>query len=80
MIHLKQYRFWTINFLILYRCYSSVGRQGGEQKVSLGPGCTVRIGTIYHELMHALGFWHEHTRPDRDKYIVVNFPNINACK
>ncbi|XP_056017904.1 MAM and LDL-receptor class A domain-containing protein 2-like isoform X2 [Ostrea edulis] len=59
-------------------CYSSVGRQGGEQKVSLGPGCTVRIGTIYHELMHALGFWHEHTRPDRDKYIVVNFPNINA--
>lgn len=29
-----------------------------------------------HELMHTLGFWHEHTRPDRDDYIHVYENNI----
>ena len=29
-----------------------------------------------HELLHTLGFVHEHTRPDRDDFISVNFDNI----
>ena len=33
-----------------------------------------------HELVHSLGFMHEHTRPDRDDFISVNFDNIQPGK
>lgn len=43
--------------------------------MSLGTGCIYK-GVIIHELMHALGFWHEQSRADRDSYVYVLWNNI----
>ena len=37
-----------------WRCFSSVGRRGGKQLLSLGKGCKY-VGVVMHEFMHALG-------------------------
>ncbi|KAF6027899.1 hypothetical protein EB796_013800 [Bugula neritina] len=56
-------------------CCSSVGKIGGRQTLSLSSYCASESVAI-HELGHVVGFWHEHTRPDRDSYITVLWNNI----
>lgn len=56
-------------------CSSYIGRQGGPQEMSLGPGCFWN-DIVQHEFMHAMGFLHEHQRSDRDKYITVHWYNL----
>lgn len=60
------------------RCNSKVGRQGGSQTVSFDDDCFLRsrASTIKHEFMHAVGFWHEHSRTDRDEYVKIFNSNI----
>ncbi|KAJ0001591.1 hypothetical protein NQD34_001387 [Periophthalmus magnuspinnatus] len=64
----------------LQHCRSFVGRRGGAQTLELSfPNCFT-IGIIQHELLHALGFHHEQSRSDRDRYITVNWDNIDTLE
>uniref|UniRef100_A0A8C4F4A1 Metalloendopeptidase n=1 Tax=Dicentrarchus labrax TaxID=13489 RepID=A0A8C4F4A1_DICLA len=57
-------------------CCSYVGRRGGgPQAISIGKNCD-KFGIVVHELGHVIGFWHEHTRPDRDQHVSIIRDNI----
>ena len=58
-------------------CWSALGQTSRSrgQDLSLNSACLV-TGTIQHEFMHALGFYHTHMRPDRDDYVTINEENI----
>lgn len=56
-----------------------VGKIGGRQLVSLATGCLHNY-IIWHEVMHALGLEHEHQRPDRDRFIRIQYHNVDKDK
>ncbi|XP_046802880.1 seminal metalloprotease 1-like [Lucilia cuprina] len=65
-------------------CSAFVGYRGSKQNVNLQPdnldkGC-FRIGSVMHELLHALGFHHEHSTFYRDDYLKVVWENIQQGK
>lgn len=70
-----------IKFVYKKGCWSYVGHIGRPQEVSIGrftedPPCD--RGALTHELGHALGFFHEQSRPDRDKFVKINWHNIRS--
>ncbi|XP_037532507.1 meprin A subunit beta-like [Nematolebias whitei] len=57
-------------------CWSYVGQTfANGQDLSIGAGCDI-IGIAEHEILHALGFYHEQSRYDRDDYVQIVLNNI----
>nr|XP_058972703.1 MAM and LDL-receptor class A domain-containing protein 1-like [Pocillopora verrucosa] len=65
-----------IRFTVGDGCSSSIGRTArGEQKINLHRGCWFK-GVVIHEIAHAIGFFHEQSRSDRDSYVKILYENI----
>ena len=57
---------------------SSIGKNGSEQTINMDLEIDCNFGTIVHEIGHAIGFWHEQSRPDRDSYVRIRYDNIKS--
>uniref|UniRef100_A0A3P8VGX6 Metalloendopeptidase n=1 Tax=Cynoglossus semilaevis TaxID=244447 RepID=A0A3P8VGX6_CYNSE len=57
-------------------CWSYVGRIGKQQPLSLKVYYCLNRRIIQHEILHALGFHHEHSRSDRDAFVKIQWNNI----
>lgn len=49
-----------------------------RRRITLGENCWTR-SILVHELGHALGLQHEHQRADRDRYIRVQWENVDPA-
>uniref|UniRef100_A0A1I7XPD4 Metalloendopeptidase n=1 Tax=Heterorhabditis bacteriophora TaxID=37862 RepID=A0A1I7XPD4_HETBA len=66
-----------ITIVLAFRCSSYIGKVGfTSQLISIGYGCN-SLGTVTHEIGHALGFFHEQSRYDRDDYVTILTQNIS---
>nr|XP_057933855.1 low choriolytic enzyme-like [Doryrhamphus excisus] len=78
-IRFTKRRWWHRNYLYFFPgsgCWSYLGRQSRGQAISLQKNGCVYLGTVQHEILHALGFHHEQVRSDRDDHVIINFDNI----
>nr|CAD2166130.1 unnamed protein product [Meloidogyne enterolobii] len=65
-----------LNFVFGEGCFSNVGMvKGRNQRIGIGRNCDNPF-VVSHEIAHALGFFHEQSRWDRDDFVEIQFANI----
>jgi hypothetical protein len=67
-----------VTFRVGEGCSSSIGMIGGQQFITMASGCSA--GNIRHEIGHAIGLFHEHTRADRGSFVTIHWNEIEAGK
>ena len=67
-----------ITFRVGTGCSSSIGMIGGQQFINLKSTCST--GNVRHEIGHAVGLYHEHTRADRNSHVVIHLENVESGK
>ncbi|XP_050503211.1 zinc metalloproteinase nas-1-like [Diabrotica virgifera virgifera] len=77
----KNDKFYAIIVNDRDECCSELGKLPSGSRpsvITLGPSCFHEdvAGTVIHEFMHLIGFYHEFVRSDRDNYIEVTPLNI----
>uniref|UniRef100_A0A3B5LL80 Metalloendopeptidase n=1 Tax=Xiphophorus couchianus TaxID=32473 RepID=A0A3B5LL80_9TELE len=71
---------YYLNIQKLDGCWSYVGRIfSNGQDLSIGQNCDF-VAIVEHEILHALGFYHEQSRYDRDNHVQIEYSNIIAGK
>jgi len=71
----------TVYFKIQYGngCSANVGYIPQYQStMTLQQNGCFYPGTIQHELLHVLGFFHEQSRPDRDDFLEIHLENVES--
>nr|WP_199075249.1 M12 family metallopeptidase [Pedobacter sp. ASV19] len=53
---------------------NAIGMENGTKEIKISTSQST--GSIAHEIMHSLGFFHEQCRPDRDNYVIVHMDQI----
>lgn len=56
-------------------CFSNIGRSGGVQNIGGSRSCGV--GTLVHEMGHAIGLYHEQHRSDRSTWLTLDRDNVD---
>ncbi|MCF2502025.1 M12 family metallopeptidase [Dyadobacter sp. CY107] len=63
-----------VRFVVADENSSKVGKIGGMQEIKI---LSPSLRAVVHEIGHAVGLIHEHTRSDRDKWITVKWENVD---